>query len=82
MIESKVKMHAKTMLVDADDESTGAMITGSANPTLFSHDSIEYVQLSDLSQGESQAATLLIKRTRTEFDALWEWFMATDCARA
>lgn len=82
VIESKLKMHAKTMLVDADDPSMGAMVTGSANPTLFSHDSIEYVQLSDLVQGESQAAAVSIKRTRMEFDALWDWFNVTDGARA
>ena len=75
IIESRMKMHAKMMLVDADDNSKGALVTGSANPTLFSHDSIEYVLMADQAQGESQAANLLILRSTREFDALWSWLL-------
>lgn len=74
LCESIRKMHAKMLIIDAECEGLGGMVTGSANPTLFSHDSIEHVIHADMSQGDSETARPLVAGSAKEFDDLWDLY--------
>jgi HKD family nuclease len=76
---STTRLHAKTLIVDPEETSRSAMVTGSANATRFSRTSIEWVMFCKMFDGCSVSARYLIEDSAREFDHLWhhgEWLDA------